>query len=142
MQAKSLLTLLSLAVVIIFGFQLLTPPSRALSVTATVDIKPETLNVNMNGKWITAFIALPEGYNASDIDTSTILLEGLFGAKLSNIEGKRLMVKFDASSVTDYLWGKLYHMGIDRASIDLLITGKLKDGTQFAGSDTITIINP
>lgn len=142
MRKSSFLTTLCFVGLMLFGLQFVSPPSAAFSLTATVDIKPDTLNVNMRGRWITAYIGLPEGYNISDIDPLTILLESLFKAEQSNIEGDVLMVKFDASGVTDYLWGKLYHMGVNRAQVDLMIEGKLKDGPSFAGSDTMSIMNP
>ena len=141
MRVKLLSTAIVLFALIGVGFQL-SPSSQAFALTATVDIKPETLNVNMNGRWITARIELPEGYSVRDIDTSTILLEGLFGAEWSNIEGRVLMVKFGALGITDYLWAKLYHMGLERTSIDLNVTFQLNDGTWFEGSDTITVMNP
>lgn len=96
----------------------------------------------MNGRWITVFITLPDGHNASEIDVSTILLEHLFQVQWSQIEGQVLMVKFDASSVTDYLLVKLYHLGVGRAQVDLMVEGKLNDGTSFAGEDTITVMDP
>jgi len=142
MRASSLFTALLFSALILFGFQLLSPPSRAFTLTATVDIKPDALNVNMKGRWITAYIGLPEGYNVSNIDPSTIRLEGLFSPERSNIEGEALMVKFDAPSVTNYVLGQLYHMGLKRTSIELRVTGQLKDGTHFSGSDTITAMNP
>lgn len=142
MRARSLLMTVCFSALILFGLQVLSPPAIASTLTATIDIKPETLNVNMKGRWITAHIKLPEDYNISDIDMSTILLEGLFGAEWSNIEGEKLMVKFDASSIIDYLWGKLYHMGLNRAEITLTVEGQLKSGIPFTGSDTITAINP
>jgi len=127
---------------LLLGFQLLSPSSIAFTLGATVDIKPDTLNLNMRGKWITVYLGLPEGYNVTDIDPATILLEGLFNPEWSNIEDGRLMVKFDASSVTDYLWDRLYHMGGKRGTIELRVAGQLMDGTQFSGSDTITIMDP
>lgn len=36
-------------------------------ITATITIKPGTLNLKSNGEWITCYIELPEGYNVSDI---------------------------------------------------------------------------
>jgi len=45
-----------------------------LSITATVDNSPQTLNLRSKGRWITAFIELPEDYNLSDINASSILL--------------------------------------------------------------------
>jgi len=139
---KSLLILMCFSAVGLVGFQALNPSASAYTLEVTVDITPSTLNVNMEGKWITARLGLPKDYNVRDIDTSTILLEGLFRAEWSNVEGKALMVKFDAHAITDYLWGKLYHMGLERTSIELKVTGQLKDGTYFEGSDTITIMNP
>jgi len=46
------------------------------AISATVDIKPDTLNLKSKGKWITCYIELPEGYNVSDIDVSTVMLDG------------------------------------------------------------------
>lgn len=141
LRVKLVLTTIVLFAMIVVGFQL-SSASRASALSATVDIEPETLNVNMKGRWIIARIGLPEGYSVRDIDTSTILLEDLFGAEWSSIEGQVLIVKFGAPSMTDYLWAKLYHMGLERASIGLKITFQLNDGTYFEGSDTITAIDP
>ena len=128
--------------ILLIGFQVAGQFGRAYNVEATVDIKPETLNLNMRGQWITAHIELPEGYNVSDIDPASILLENMFGAVRSNMEGRKLMVKFEADRVIEYLWTRLLHMGAYRNHIDLTIQGQLRDGTQFAGMDTITIMDP
>jgi len=141
MRLKLLLITLGLVTVILFGLQALGPLTKADIIEAAVDIKPDTLNLNRQGRWITVHIKL-EGYNVSDIDTSSILLEGLFAPEWSNIEGDFLMVKFDASGVIDYLWNVLYHMGANRIRVDLTIAGQLRSGAQFAGMDTITIMDP
>lgn len=141
MRLKLLLMTLGLVIITVFGLQALSPVTKANVIEATVDITPDTLNLNMKGKWITAYIALPEGYNVSDIDTASILLQGLFAPEWSNIEGGFLMVKFDASSVIDHLWNILYHMG-NRAHVEITVQGKLMNGLDFAGSDTITIMDP
>ncbi len=39
---------------------------------AAVDIKPDTIELKSQGKWITAYIELPEGYNVADIVVSSI----------------------------------------------------------------------
>jgi len=142
MRVSSFLTMLFFSALILFGFQLLSPLGTAFDLTATVDIKPDTINVNMKGKWITAYITLPEGYNVSDIDTSSIVLQGLFEPEWSNIEEDVLMVKFDAFGVTDYLLGQWQHMGLKQAPIPLEVTGQLEDGTRFSGTDTVEIMNP
>jgi len=138
MRVRSLLMATFLSALVLFGFQLLSQSSKALMLAATVDIKPDTLNLNMKGKWITAYVTLPEGYNVTDIDKSTIVLEGLFGPEWSNIEDGRLMIKFDASSVI----GCFYHMDGKRESVELTVPGQLLDGTQFSGTDRITIMKP
>ncbi|HVP93165.1 MAG TPA: dockerin type I domain-containing protein, partial [Acidobacteriota bacterium] len=43
-------------------------------ITLTVRICPRFLNLRSRGRWINAYIRLPEGYNASDIDVSSIRL--------------------------------------------------------------------
>ena len=142
MKIRSLIPVLCFSALILFGFQVLSPSTTAFTLNATVDIKPETINLNREGRWITVHIALPEGYNVSDIDTSTILLEDMFSPEWTNIESGMLMAKFDSSALINYLWSKLYHMGGNRVFIELTVTGKLVDGTLFAGSDTVTIMDP
>jgi len=131
-----------LSTLVLFSFHLLSQSSKAITLAAAVDIKPNTLNLNMKGRWLTVYIGLPEGYNVTDINQSTIMLEDLFSPEWSNIECGMLMAKFDASTVIDYLWGQLYHMGGRRGVVDLRIAGQLIDGTQFSGSDKITIMDP
>jgi len=140
MKSKSLFMALTFFAIILFGFQALSP-SIAFTLSATVDVTPDTINLNMQGRWITAFISLPEGYNVSDIDRSSILLEGQFSPEWSNIEGNNLMAKFDTALVIPYLWDRLTHMG-SKASIELTVTGELTNGTPFTGSDTVTIMDP
>jgi len=44
-------------------------------VSSTLDIKPDTLNLGSKGRWITAYIELPEGYDIGNIDCTSIRLE-------------------------------------------------------------------
>jgi hypothetical protein len=138
--------MLCFSALILFGFQVLSPPSTAFTL-ATIDIKPDTINLNRKGRWITAYIALSEGYNVSDIDKTTILLEGVFSPEWSNIEGDVLMVKFDFSQdLINLLRSRLGHMG-NRASIELTVEGFINHTpptppTPFKGSDTVKIMDP
>jgi len=138
----SSLVVLSLLVIMLVGLRFLSPFGMASTLTAEVDIKPETLNVERQGRWIAVFIRLPEGFNVTDIVPSSILLENLFQAEWSDIQGDVLMVKFDASSVTDYLQVQLFHMGVPRTTTKLLVTGQLTTGAVFVGSDEIDVIFP
>jgi hypothetical protein len=55
-------------------------------IAATIDINPGTLNLRSKGKWITCHIELPEGYDVSDIDVSTVMLDGEIQAELHPTE--------------------------------------------------------
>ena len=50
-------------------------------ITAEIEFEPETLNKKSEGKWIKVAIELPHGYNAKDIDISSIRLEGTVHAE-------------------------------------------------------------
>ncbi len=141
MKSKSLLIALAFSAIILFGFQALSP-SKALTLVATVEIAPETINLDtlQMRPWITAYISI-EGYSASDINMTTILLAGQFSPAWGSVEGNTLMVKFGASLVASYLWGRLNHMG-NGATIELKITGNLLNGTPFEGTATVRIMDP
>ncbi|UCF07640.1 MAG: exo-alpha-sialidase, partial [Thermoplasmata archaeon] len=53
---------------------------------AIIDIDPDTLNIKSKGTWITAYIELPEGHDANDIDISSILLESSIPAENHPVE--------------------------------------------------------
>ncbi|MEW6592213.1 MAG: hypothetical protein AB1305_00770 [Candidatus Hadarchaeota archaeon] len=109
-------------------------------IEAVVDIKPDTLNLKSNGKWITAYIELPIGQDVSDIDVSTVLLEGVVPAELHptsigdhDVDGvPDLMVKFDRSAVQSLL---------SPGTVTLKVTGRV-GALDFEGSDEISVIAP
>jgi len=112
-------------------------------VIAKVDFDPDTLNLKSKGKWVTAYVELPEDYDASKIDISSILLNGKVptSAKPAEIgdcdsDGiSDLMVKFDRASVME-LAGKTIP---DDYVVE--VEG-LVAGIRFVGIDTIRIISP
>jgi len=112
------------------------------SLLASVDIDPDTMNLKSNGRWVTCYIQLPEGYDVTDIDVSTILLNGIVHAqekpiKIGDHNGdgfSDLMVKFDRSQVQNQLTP-----GTD---VRIMVSGSLVDGTPFEGFDTIRVISP
>lgn len=111
-----------------------------LVVPATIDIDPDTLNLQSKGRWITAYIELPDEYDVSNIDVSTILLANTVSAEANpteigdyNEDGiPDLMVKFDRSAVQDIL-----EVGDE---VEITVTGEVA-GTPFEGSDTIRVID-
>ena len=154
-MGKSLvLTVCMLCLSLVAGVLVLRAPFAAFGIGATVDIYPETLNLKSSGTWVTAYIELPEDYNVSDINVTTVFLDGTIPAdsKLWKIgdydeDGiSDMMVKFDRQTVIDYIWAKLYHMRIDPSSfpkegviVKLIITGSL-DTETIEGGDTIRVI--
>jgi len=120
---------------------------------ATVDVNPHALNLRSRGRWITTYIELPEDYDVSDINVSTILLNDSIPAEVHPVgigdyddDGvPDLMVKFDRAELTSYI---LTNVDITKLfeewfmTITLTITGELYDGTQFQGSTTIKILMP
>lgn len=110
-------------------------------ISATIDIDPDTLNIKSQGKWITAYIELPERYEVGKIDVSTIKLDNKVEAELNpssigdyDEDGiLDLMVKFDRNEVSDILEvGK---------KVEISISGEMEDGTSFEGTDKIKVID-
>ncbi len=117
------------------------------TITATVDINPDTLKLMAKGKWITAYIELPGGYDVADIDATTVLLNGTVpavtdpkydfvtdpGIYLTDHDGDGIlerMVKFDRSAVQAILT-----VG---DAVGITVTGEVA-GTPFEGSDIIGV---
>lgn len=138
----------------VISLELVTP----LVIEAIIDIEPNTLNLKSRGKWITAYIELPEGYNVSDINRTTILLNNTIPVDpkwieipIESVIGDYdadgildLMVKFDKETVIDFILDRVeleYRRGYWYADVTLTVTGKVAD-IPFKGSDTIKAILP
>ncbi len=127
-------------------FRTLTTPA---SIEAAIDCDPDTLNLGSEGKWITCYVSLPFGYDPTEIDPFTILLNGMLSPELNPIYGfvtdeesyitnrngdgiEERMVKFNRSDVQDMLKaGDI---------VELVITGTLVDTTPFEGAYTGRVI--
>jgi len=125
-----------------------TPPV----IMTTVDVDPDTLNLRSKGRWITAYIQLPEAYSAVNINATTILLNGTISPVLDpeysfvtnsseylvdhNNDGiLERMVKFDRAMVESFI----YTQGIRYGNVALTLTGNLFDETPFEGTDIIFV---
>jgi hypothetical protein len=110
-------------------------------IPATIDLDLDTLNLHSKGKWVTTYVELPEDYDASNIDVSTIRLNDEVQVEdnpteIGDYDGDGiadLMVKFDRSAVQEIL-----EVGDE---VGITVTGELTDGTPFGGSDTIRVID-
>jgi len=119
------------------------------TLSAAIDIDPDTLNLKSNGQWITAYIELPEEYSVSEIDVSSILLNGSMSVDpeaptevgdhdVDNIPD--LTVKFERASVVEWLGAADYGEDTGKsAEVALAITGEVA-GTPFEGVDTIRVL--
>ena len=129
-----------------------TPPVPEV-LTATVDIHPEALNLGSRGKWITTYIEFPEGYDITNINVSTIMLNDTVPAELRPVaigdydeDGiPDLMVKFDRAEVISYIIANINMTKLFEErfmTISLIVTGYFNDGTLFKGDDAIRIRMP
>ena len=106
-----------------------------MTIPATIDIDPNTLNLESNGNWITVYIGLPDGLDVNDIMISTVMLDQTVQAEWCDVQDTILMVKFDRLDVENLI-------GAPQQSVELTVEGKLSTGLEFAGQDTIRAINP
>lgn len=117
-----------------------------------VDVDPDTLNTNSHGRWITAYITLPNGYLPEAVDPGCIKLLKVVGSSAGDLEitlpadvenfppqvGDRdedgiadLTVKFDRQAL----------LGMGLLPDDVALTIELTvNGVRATGSDTIRVI--
>jgi len=112
------------------------------AISATCDIDPDTVNFGSGTKFLKCNITLPSGFFASDIDTSTIMLD--WAIPIYSFETPTdgsLEVKFNMTDVKNHIEDDLLGKppppppGVD---VTLTITFIL-DGTSFVCNDTITV---
>jgi len=145
-RAYSLAMASGLLLAILVLLQLLALPTSAQVISATIEIKPRTLNLMEKGE-ITAFIWL-QGYDVNNINVSTVRFDGQIPALKGNISEDKLVVKFDASLVTSYIWtSRVSHMGTippqANYEISIIITGLLFTGERFESEPyMLKIIRP
>jgi len=123
------------------------------SIPATVDIHPDPLHLKSEGRPVTAYIELPQGYDVGNIDVSTVRLclgqvtacpdDASAPAQehpggVGDHDGDTIpdrMVKFDRRELVELLDGQT-------GDVTMSVTGTLTPpGEPFAGSDTIQVID-
>jgi hypothetical protein len=98
-------------------------------ISASVDIKPEVINLNSHGKF-TAFLILPAGYDPHEIDVETVECEGAI-ALSGHVAAQRFIAKFAVQDLVGIAPGP---------AVEFMVTGQLFDDTPFSGCDTIRVI--
>jgi len=149
MHKHTVLTALALTFSLIIGSQLVTTQVRANGIQANVDISPNSLLLKKGGcgKWITAIIRLPKGYDVNDINVSSVTFEVVeIGEEVSwstyKIQGNILMVRFDRATVIYAILGSpmIVHMSPRvKSEVTFKVTGNLNGGNPFEGSDKIRV---
>jgi len=111
-----------------------------VKIPATVDFDPNTLNLKSKGKYVTVYIELPLGYNASEIDISSIRLNDT----VPDLTKPTAIGDYDGDSIAD-LTVKFTRTAVQAVvevgrSVEMTLTGQIK-GVQFEGTDTIRVID-
>lgn len=114
------------------------PTSSPADIEAEVSVKPETINLKSRGKF-KAFITLPSSYSVNNIDVDTVECEGAqaIDGKVAN---NRFIATFRVQDL-DLGFDIKFHKGRKdkKVEVTLDVTGELKDGTKFKGSQTVKI---
>jgi thermitase len=106
------------------------------AITAEVRVAP--LNLKSHGRWTAGYIGLPEGFNVSDIDTSSLLLNGtvmvdpsapVLTGDFDHDSALEVMVEFNRTQLANLIVSE----GISFDNVTLVLTGQLLNGTQLAG---------
>ena len=117
-------------------------------VQAVIDIHPNTLNRKSQGKWVTAYIELPEGYNVEDIVVDTVAVTGMDGVPVD----PPLSAQSSPSCIGDYDSDGVPDLMVKFSRNDLIelltpgdrvvtVSGSLNDETALEGNDTLTVIH-
>jgi hypothetical protein len=118
-----------------FGISVLALTIEYPPIPASLNIDPDTLNLQSKGEWITAYVGLPEGFDVANIEPESIRLNGQVPAVRSQIddEGQVLMIKFDRAAVARI---------VGTGEVQITVTGIMAGNTKFEGVDTIRVIDP
>jgi hypothetical protein len=110
------------------------------TIAAHVFITPRMINLRSGGRWIQAIIQLPAHVNARNVDPSTIRMNGTVPiAGKPIVIGRWLIVKFDRSKVASLIQESIRLGGF--RTVTLTITGSLRNGSIFRGSDRIVVMS-
>ena len=104
------------------------PPPFIVLIPATIRLEPEALMLNKGV--FTAFVNLPQPYDVRNIDVASIKCEGASPIR-SVIAGETLILKFAREDL----------IGVEPGEdVEFVLTGKLLDGSELKGYDTIRVI--
>jgi hypothetical protein len=115
---------------------------RSTGIEARLFIFPRIMNLESEGKWVTAWVLFPTGHDAREIDASTIMLNDTVPqARHVNLGTRLLIVKFDRNQTASYILGSVKTKA-RYLTVVLTISGSFKDGASFQGHSRIGVIMP
>jgi len=120
------------------------------SPTATIDLKPEVLNLKSRGRWLTCYIELSTPYDAEQIDRSSVKIEEIDDKALDppiRAEGPSDIGDYDDDSIPDLMVKfsrreLISHFQDTYGAVTILVAGELCGGKEFEGSDSLRVIEP
>lgn len=153
MRKHTVLTALALVFSLIVGIQFVTNQARANGIEVDMHIQPDALLLKDDGygKWITAIIRLPKGYDVNDINMSSVTfsvwVEGIkknVSWSTYKIQGNILTVRFDRALVISEIiyWFEPISVHMSprvKQEVALEVAGEFYGGEAFGGSDTIKV---
>ncbi len=116
-------------------------PATSYATYGTLELRPEVLNFKSEGKYITGFLSLPDGYTVRDVYIPSVMLNGVvyastsFGPHNPVVEFKNkdcLMLKFDKEWAHEVLQAG--------SCVPVWVIGSFVDGSQFMASGEVTVV--
>jgi hypothetical protein len=102
---------------------------------------PQTLNCKSNGKWVKAHMFLPEGFDVNDVNTQDVATIEPFGVPSSSFqvsadeENGNFGISFSRAALCLALGD------VTTETVEVTVTGFLKSGQVFFGTDTIRLLD-
>lgn len=153
MRKYSVLMMLGLLSMLLIGLQLSASPTTASAIEAgQVKFEPKLFNLD-HPEPVIVHVKFPQPYkrNTTDVDPSTVRLEGSIPPlnTWTTHAPPEFVAEFNGGAVVSIIWAKIYHMGITPhkkpgvpTKVELQISGKLLDGTEWHGIGEIKILMP
>lgn len=152
MRKYSVLMALGLLSMLLLGLRLSASPTTTSTIEAEqVKFEPKLFDLD-NPERVIVHVKFPEPYerNTTDVDPSTVRLEG----SIPPVDAwtphapPEFVAEFDRYLVRARIWAIIYHMGITTpkpwvpTKVEMQISGKLFDGTDWHGTGEIKILIP
>ena len=151
MRIYSVLMRLGLFSMLLIGLQLSASPMTTSIEAEQVKFEPKLFDIT-KPEPVIVHIKFPDPYerNTTNVNPSTVLLEGFLHPVTTRTTRAppEFVAEFDGETVADIIWSKTYHMGITTphpwvpTKIELQISGKLFDGTDWHGIGKIKVLIP